>query len=180
MKHLKLIYNPFIDDEYWAKATLQSIKDNIKKGYDLNETDSSGYNALINACYHNKSVHIITELIKSGAEINVTAEFGGSALGAACCFGTDINVIIELVKNGANPYHRYNGGETIWSVFRKNSAFKNIDWGELIDVYEKHKSKQIVKEKFKTVSLQTKIGKIKREHFDTASKTIKAKTINQR
>jgi len=78
---------------------INSVKNLIQKGVDVNIQDRSGITALIYACY-NKNVQIIKLLILSGADINKRDDEGLTPLMNASKHG-NLDIVEELLNNHA-------------------------------------------------------------------------------
>ncbi len=92
------------------KGSVNTIKEMIEAGFDLNKKDKDGWTALMLASLNNHRV-TATALIKAGAEINVADRLGMTALMAASVAGN--KPLVELmVKSGAHIEQEDTVGET--------------------------------------------------------------------
>ena len=116
---------------YIENNDIQSVKDYINSGYNLDSQNNSGDTPLILAASNNK-MEIVKLLLNSGADINRQDNYGGAALIWAA-FYNRIEIVKLLLNAGADIDKQSNNGNTalIWSAFSNNKKIIELllDYG---------------------------------------------------
>ena len=95
---------------YIKNNDIQSVKDYINSGYNLDSQNNSGDTPLILAASNNK-MEIVKLLLNSGADINRQDNYGGAALIYAV-FNNRIEIVKLLLNAGADIDKQDNNGYT--------------------------------------------------------------------
>ncbi len=98
--------HPFFDWGFWAQASVEDVRKNLKDGYDINSVDldtmsteglsSTGYNVLAVAAFRRAKLEVLEELLKNGAVVTGDAMFFATDLAKAKLFvkyGGDVNAL---------------------------------------------------------------------------------------
>ena len=95
---------------YIKNNDIQSIKNYIKSGYDLNKQDNDGDTALIDAAYLN-NIEIVKLLLEYGADVNKQNIIGYTAL-ISGVVNNNIEIVKLLLNAGADLNKQDNLGCT--------------------------------------------------------------------
>ena len=107
--------------EYFINDDIESIKNYIESGYDLNTQDNIGhYTALIYAAKNNK-IKITKLLLNAGADLNLKDFDGHTALTRAAQ-NNNIGIVKLLLNSGVDFNEKDNNGNTalIWAISNNN------------------------------------------------------------
>ena len=96
---------------YIRNYDIESIKNYIDSGYDLNIQNNYGYTPLIYATAHNK-IKIVELLLSAGADINKQNNSGNTALIWAASRNNNIEIVKLLLNAGADINKQDNDGYT--------------------------------------------------------------------
>ena len=116
---------------YIKNDDIESIKNYIDSGYDLNIQDNVGYTILGYATAHNK-IKIVKLLLNAGADTNKQDSVGYTAL-ILSAFYNNIEIIKFLLNAGVNIDKQNNSGHTalIYAAYNNNREIVEIllDYG---------------------------------------------------
>jgi ankyrin repeat protein len=92
------------------QGSLETVRELIESGTDVNQTEADGSTALLWAAYQ-AYPEMVSALLEAGADANVTNEFGITPLLQAARIG-DAQSVSLLIAAGANPSVFHPSGET--------------------------------------------------------------------
>ena len=110
---------------YIKNNDIQSVKNYINYGYDLNIQDEFYYTPLIYAAYYNK-IEIVKLLLSAGANINIQDNNGYTALIKAV-FWEYIEIVKLLLNNGADIDKQDDSGNTALIIAAYNNNREIIE-----------------------------------------------------
>lgn len=96
------------------QGNLETVKEQIENGADLNKKDQFGSTPLQIAVTFNR-LNIVETLLNAGAEINLTNNDGSTPLQTAAFFGR-IEIVRVLLEKGADKFHRNNYSSTAYDI----------------------------------------------------------------
>ena len=133
MKNIKTFENFNTQDifTYIEKNDIQSVKNYIDSGYDLNMQNGLNYTPLIYATKYNK-IEIVKLLLNAGVDLNKQNDDGDTPLIYATEYNK-IEIVKLLLNTGAYIDKQDNYGNTalIWAAFYNNREIVEIllDYG---------------------------------------------------
>ena len=133
MKNIKTFENFNNQDifDYIRTDDIESVKNYIDAGYDINKQDNFGYTPLMYAIHNNK-IEIVKLLLNAGADINKQAINGYTAL-ILSAFYNNIEIVKFLLNAGVNIDKQNNSGHTalIYAAYNNNREIVELllDYG---------------------------------------------------
>jgi len=97
---------------WWQTATIESVKQEIANGADVNAKDKYGKTGFNAACLYGASTEIIKFLIKSGTTIDLRKDFGSAVL-FSCLSNKNLETLGVFVNLGADVNARNIDGQTL-------------------------------------------------------------------
>ena len=127
-------YVTLLDKKWWDSATLEDLKQEIKRGGNINAVDDGTTVLKIAVCNKNpQALDLVRELIKNGVNINATNQYNKYAFDADCNMSDDIQE--ELLKHGSKgDIGRIIAMPNTLPIIKqliKNGADVNSGWGAL-------------------------------------------------
>lgn len=98
---------------WWQTATIESVKQEIANGADVNTKDKYGKTGFNAACLYGADTEIIKFLIKSGTTIDLRKDFGSAVL-FSCLSNKNLKTLDVLVNLGADVNTRNADGGTLF------------------------------------------------------------------
>ena len=113
-----------------SEGNLPEVRSLIRKGANVNATQSEGATPLIVAAFSG-NLEVLQYLISCGAKVNVRDINGNTAIMQASYFGY-LKVVELLVNSGGDPFVRNNEGHTAMEIAQGRHNDKVVSYLSLI------------------------------------------------